>query len=208
MMDKKKVVAAARKNKQPIVRVDPAFDHPIVIKMWGTGQFYHKIAPEDIASFAVWSALDFEEPDGTTIRKSVPHTFLGIMMDDLKTFGQWIPDDKLPRGKQTVTNARVELLSYSLGHHADIKDGYGIIMLGPRIEVYNYKQEPWVPKDTEKEEEEEEERYNPFSKVDKKDWCVDVREDGLADVDRLFRKICEQDVEYWGGVTGPGPKSD
>jgi hypothetical protein len=206
LMEKKKVVAAAKKNKMPLVRVDPAFDHPAVIKRWGTGQYYYEIAAENITGFAVWSTLDFEEPDGNMCRKSVPHTFAGIMMDDLKTFDQWIPDDKLPRGKKTMTNARVELLSFSLGHDADIKDGYGIIMLGPRIEVYNYKQEPWVPKETEKEEEDEDERYNPFSRVDAKAWYVDVRVGDLVDVDRLFKRVCGRDVEYRDGSIGSRPR--
>ncbi|KAF2688435.1 hypothetical protein K458DRAFT_384619 [Lentithecium fluviatile CBS 122367] len=141
ILDKKRVLATTKKHNQDVPRPFPAHDMSSVARRWGTGQFYHHIAPENIAGYAVHSTLDFEEPGGSTSRTSVPHTIVGIMMDDLSTFSDWIADDKLPRGKNTVTSPRAELLSSALGVEAGIQDGYGIIVLGPRIEMYTYKRE-------------------------------------------------------------------
>lgn len=122
-------------------------------------------------------------------------------MDDLRTFDQCVADAKLPRGMST----RAEVLSLELGLRGGIREGYGFVLLGPRLEVYAYKREVWMPKATEKEAEAEEGKGGGFRRAGAT-WAVDMRTVGLDGVDRLVRSVCERDVGYWNGMVGPGPR--
>lgn len=143
---------------------------------------YHRIAPQHITGFAVLSSRKNKEGNGTAANKLVPYTYVGIVMDTLDTMDTWVPEE-LQRGVHLVSNPRIDLLRWSLGHQAEIRRGYGILLLGPRIEFYTYDQ------DSKNEDE-------PFSHFAPDVWMVDVREQGLDDLDPLFRQVRAKEVVY------------
>ncbi|KAF1961230.1 hypothetical protein CC80DRAFT_233353 [Byssothecium circinans] len=176
----------------------------------------HHIPAQLIKGFRVVRKQNVEDKDGRVVSETIPHTYLAIMMDDLATFPKWVPD-YLQKGEHLVSNPRHDILRYSLSEEAKISKGYGIVMLGPRIEAYNFnwqgvRQVPdtvrldvydsrWkIRKEADPE---------PFSQLDAKEWMVDLRDPShtsLEQLDDLFTNLAERDVEYQDGSISPGVK--
>lgn len=105
---------------------------------------FHRIEPKHITGYVVLSEVQY--PDGSM--EWAQHTYLAIMMDDLDTFEHWVPEHFTSSKMEFVSMPRVDIMNDALGVQAGILEGYAILMLGPRIEFYNYQAKPeWEEKD-------------------------------------------------------------
>lgn len=202
-----------------------------VYETWGgnlNADKFHRILSEHITGYVVLNEVQY--PDGS--KGWAQHTYLAIMMDDLDTFQHWVPEELMSPAENYISMPRADILNDAMGVQAGISHGYAIIMLGPRIEFYNYKakpaweEKPWEyylgPNETDTD-------YVPdlkagadeiscFSRLDSSNddsegWVVDVRSKPLAHtcdaVDSLFRRVIGRDVHYRNGLHPyflPGPK--
>lgn len=146
---------------------------------------YHRILPERIAGYVVYQEHTVIDKDGNEYLQDYPHTYLGIMMDDLQTFNNWVPDRNSTGG---VSIPRAELLSYSLGVQAKIRHGYGILLLGPRIEFYDYNNDA----------------QSAMSRIKSENWAIDMRYQTLSMVNVVFKGINERTIIYQDGSVGEG----
>lgn len=180
------------------------------------GDKEHKIPVELIASLKVLSLQDFEDADGKPYKKQIPHTYLTILMDDLANFDQWVPDE-YQLGEKVICMPRHDIVRDALARDANMADGYGFLLLGPRLEAYNYnwQGERHVPDDAVgasrsyrfvKDADPE-----PMSVVAGK-WVVDARSEQLADLDKMLQAVVERDVMFrdnvhsGGSMTCEGPR--
>lgn len=174
---------------------------------------FHRIDPEHITGYVVLNEVQY--PDGST--GWAQHTYLAIMMDDLDTFQHWVPETQASSSKDFVSLPRADILNDAMGAQAGISKGYAMIMLGPRIEFYNYNGKPeWEEKDWEYYTGPDPDVSNGdtaletscFSPLDGT-WAVDVRSfpptQVFDAVDDLFRNVVERDVHYRDGYVLPGP---
>ncbi|KAL1601538.1 hypothetical protein SLS60_006453 [Paraconiothyrium brasiliense] len=217
---------AATKRKADNMKAGLKKNPKPVYETWGgniQADKFHRILPEHIAGYVVMSEVQYE--DGST--GWAQHTYLAIMMDDLDTFEHWVPEKLMRPEDNFVSLPRADILNDSMGRQADIAQGYAILLLGPRIEFYNYQAKPaWEEKpwehyrgpsqnDLDDPDSAAEEETSCFSHLDGGDvdndsWVVDTRSkpptETLAAVDRLFKSVVGRDVEYRDGYTLPGPK--
>lgn len=106
---------------------------------------FHRIFAEHITGYVVLHKVQLE--DGSMGRAQ--HTYLAIMMDDLDTYQHWVPEKFMRPDKNFISIPRADILSDAMGRQADIAKGYAIIMLGPRLEFYEYQaksaweEKPW-----------------------------------------------------------------
>ncbi|KAF2129182.1 hypothetical protein P153DRAFT_386365, partial [Dothidotthia symphoricarpi CBS 119687] len=100
---------------------------------------WHAIEPDDISALVV-------------MQHGRPLTYLAIAIDDLATFHRW--------SRANVVH-RADILTYALGVRAGVSEGYGILLFGPRVEVYDY-----TAADGER----------PMTPLRGGEWCVDLRE--------------------------------
>ncbi|CAI6333761.1 unnamed protein product [Periconia digitata] len=170
-----------------------------------------------------------------TIKKQISHTYFAILMDDLSTFDRWVPDH-MQRHDKLVSNPRQDILRYALGVLAGISKGYGFLLLGPRLEVYNYdwqgqrrnEDDPNSAavagssknkKGKKSKKSKSEPKTNctrfvkgadpePMSQLDGPKWFVDVREEGLDGVQTLMGDVVERDVEYQDNFVCDGSRLD
>jgi hypothetical protein len=169
---------------------------------WGADTFHH-IPAERIKGFRVLRKQLRIDDDGKPIVNKQPVTYAAIMMDDLSTFDKWVPD-YLQLNDKLITNPRQDVLRYSLGVEAEISKGYGVILLGPRLEFYNYdwKGARLDPPDSILTSENIKWNFTksadpePLSQLERDHWMVDVRTQGLSEVDEMFKKVVQRPVEY------------
>ncbi|KAH8716947.1 hypothetical protein GQ44DRAFT_395381 [Phaeosphaeriaceae sp. PMI808] len=150
----------------------------------------HSIDAENIAAFEVLrrctpntppDALFFQNYTGTsaTLKGTYRlHTIVAIVLDESNHFGQSTGKDNVHRG---------DLLTDALCHSGQIQSGYGILLNGSQLEVYDF--ENGAPTRIEGPETIVEEPYVTLSKgTDGKDMVVDARE-GLKAVDRVMKLV-------------------
>jgi hypothetical protein len=118
--------------------------------------------------------------DGTHSEQSFPHTYLTVLVDDLATIAQWQPDN--------TTNNRGDIMAYSMGVRAKIQTGYGIVIIGPRIEFYKYDNDS----------------NKPMQRLQKDNWAFDMRTESPAMVGQTFEFVAAKTVVYQNGVLGGG----
>jgi hypothetical protein len=149
-------------------------------------QRYHFIPAELIAGFAV-----YKTHTAASTSRAVPHTYLCIMIDDLKTRKWWQTD----RG---ATNARGDIMAFYLGR-AGIDEGYGMLLCGPRLEFWGYKHA--APRM-------EYLRFGIITGGRKPlDHAYDMRESTHWHVSAALEAVAtEHAVKYIDGTTGYGPK--
>ena len=124
-----------KKNVKPVY--EPFSGNPNADK-------FHRIEPEHIAGYVVLSEVHY--PGGGT--GWAQHTYLAIMMDDLDTFEHWVPESFTSSSMDFVSLPRADVMADALGAQAGIAEGYAILMLGPRVEFYEYKAKPeWEERD-------------------------------------------------------------
>ena len=134
----------------------------------------HSIEPESMATIVVKRRVS-DEVDGAEAYKYLIHTSLVIVVDDLSKF---------PRFSRANVNHRGDVLTDVLGSFGRVKNGYGMLFFGPRLEFYAFDGDddkiPVVP-------------YH--GQV----WKMDMRSTSLEDVDGALRKFKAQtqDVVYW-----------
>lgn len=123
--------------------------------------------------------------DGTHSEQSFPHTYLTVLVDDLTTINQWRPDNGA-----SGTNTRGDIMAYSMGVRAKIQTGYGIVILGPRIEFYRYDNDD----------------NKPMQRLQKDNWAFDMRTESPAMVSQTFEFVASKTVLYQNGVLGTGSR--
>ncbi|KAF1979116.1 hypothetical protein BU23DRAFT_148387 [Bimuria novae-zelandiae CBS 107.79] len=185
---------------------------------------FHRILPEHITGYVVLSQVEY--PNGST--KWAQHTYLAITMDDLNTFEHWVSEEFMTPAKNYVSMPRADILNDAMGAQAGISNGYAILMLGSRIEFYDYQTKPkWVEKewehyigpdpdyvpeaDTEAQDEETFCFTHLGSAADGGGaWAVDIRSRAppktFHAVDTIFRRVAVRDVHYRGGYSLPRPQ--
>ncbi|KAF1844719.1 uncharacterized protein K460DRAFT_354606 [Cucurbitaria berberidis CBS 394.84] len=90
-----------------------------------------RIEPEDIAGFVVLRKVkNTDKETGIGKDEYRPHTYLAIMIDNF---------DELPRFSTANTTHRSDVLADALCMGSKIRDGYGILLYGARIEFYRYE---------------------------------------------------------------------
>ncbi|KAF2002455.1 hypothetical protein P154DRAFT_139251 [Amniculicola lignicola CBS 123094] len=92
---------------------------------------WHPIPPECIAGFVVKKTYSYNNLDGTTATSTIPHTYLGICVDDLKSKPEWSPMYKM-------SSIPADMLALVLGIEANVERGAGFMIMGPSIEFYTY----------------------------------------------------------------------
>lgn len=151
---------------------------------WKAYDPFHFIPSEHISGFVVNAAYNQNDQDGKDTTKSEPHTYLTIMVDDLKSMPNWISESN------RTALMRADIMSYYLGYRASIDTGYGILIFGTRIEFYTYTNQN------------EHEKMKPFGT----DWVFDMN---TADFDKFldkFEKVAMSHIRYQNGVLGIGLK--
>lgn len=146
-------------------------------KAYGT---WHCIPCECIAGFVVYKTYTVPTPDGPEAEKLFPHTYLAIMIDDLQTMQLW--------DSYNSHAPRADVMAYSLGVHGKIDKGYGILIIGPRIEFYRYDNTA----------------FKPTSHFSKDNWGFDLSEDNPAIVNQIFEAVASTTVQYQNGELGYG----
>lgn len=173
----------------------------------------YRILPENITGYVVLSNVpqDGEDEKFEPMMEWVQHTYLAILMDDLETFAHWVPDRLQNSEKTFVTNPRADILSDAMGYQANIEIGHAMILLGPRLEVYDYHAKPVWQEPRSDSDDDIASLYalsTCFSQLDG-DWFVDLRSGGpdqtLEAVHQLFKRVIHRDVIYRNGRELEGP---
>jgi hypothetical protein len=105
---------------------------------WAGSLQWDYIQPEDIASFVVLRKLEvLNEETGMWEESWKPRTYLSILIDDFGT-------DPPALSKENTTQ-RSDVLIDALCRGGDVKEGYGMLLYGPRLEFYEFVAgEEWV----------------------------------------------------------------
>jgi hypothetical protein len=165
---------------------------------------YHLIPRHCICGFGVHKLVDGGIENGQPSQKLQPHTFLAIMIDDLRTMPWWLPVSQ-------SANCRGDILALSLGQQ--IREGYGIVIIGTCVEFYQFSLETFNPMKT----------FEPLkiSKLVGENvggrkvpelvrrelrWHYDMKDADLAAVSDAFERAAMQDIIYANWAVGEGSK--
>jgi hypothetical protein len=182
-LTKKELAAAEAKDRAAI------YFHGV---NWAGSLQWDYIQSEDIASFVVLrktGVWQWEE-------NWKPHTYLTILIDD---FGA----DPPALSKENTTH-RSDVLVDALCRGGDIREGYGMLLYGPRLEFYDFDAgEEWVWY------EDQEEDGSDMETKDVEPRCevlemggrgmqMDLRSVDLYTVDGAFDTVARREVRYRG----------
>jgi hypothetical protein len=123
------------------------------------------------------------DEDGSHSEQGFPHTYLTVLIDDLATIEQWQPEN----GPLAINN-RGDIMAYSMGVRARIQTGYGIVIIGSRIEFYKYDNDS----------------NKPMQRLQKDNWAFDMRTESPAMVGQTFEFVAAKTVLYQNGILGGG----
>ena len=163
------------------------------------------IRPEDIAAFIVMRNVKLvDQNTGTVTDEKRPYTYLAIIIDDLES---------LPRHLSLNTMHRSDVLADALCRTARLDEGYGILLYGPRLELYAYNAgAKWIYyKDSESDDmnhtsEDVEQDIEPKLKLlvgagGKEDLVLDMRSAELSAVDEAMRQLHRRNVRWVDSIT-------
>ncbi|KAF2647504.1 hypothetical protein K491DRAFT_685464 [Lophiostoma macrostomum CBS 122681] len=149
---------------------------------------YRLIPREHITGFVVYKTYAISEKGQPESAKKFPHTYLAIVADDPK-HAQFL--DR-PEGHPKTT--RGDIMAYDLGVRAKIRNGYGVMMIGRRLELYRY--------DNDNEDDQEMVPYTDSN------WWFDMKSTHLSVINQYLQTIVTSTVDYQNGVKGEGPSVD
>lgn len=132
---------------------------------------WHYIPPEKMAAFVVKHRAS-EVNDGLDVVTNRTHMCLVIVLDDLLT---------LPRWSRANINYRGDVLSDVLGPIGGVAKGHGILLFGPRLELYIY--------DANNDK-------TPVTPCKGLQWKLDMRTTSLATVDEVLRGFAQREVVH------------
>jgi hypothetical protein len=153
--------------------------------LYTTNLHFDFIPPEDIAAFAV-----MKSHHGTGECKI--HTFLTILVD---TF------DQPPVLSRANFTHRSDGLADALCRGGGVKEGYGMLMYGPLMEVYRFDAgAEWVFRSEGEDDEGVEQDVEPKMEVlvleDGRGFEVDLRRVGGEALDVMFKQVASREVIY------------
>ncbi|KAF1363926.1 hypothetical protein EJ07DRAFT_172838 [Lizonia empirigonia] len=136
---------------------------------------WHYIPPDHLAALVVkqripGAALAVANPTART------HTCLVIILDDLSTLYRW---------SRANVNHRGDVLSDLLGVLGGVETGHGILLFGPRLELYTYDAANDVA---------------PVAPLAGRESRVDMRTAGLAEVDGVLSGFAARGVVHRAGL--------
>ncbi|KAF3049901.1 hypothetical protein E8E11_006045 [Didymella keratinophila] len=149
----------APKKKKKVLHVDPT---------------WHIINPENMAAFVVRKGTA-EVVEGVQTLNWRTHTHLVIILDDLTTFLRWSRDR---------LNHRGDVLSDLTGVIGGMQKGHGMLLFGPRLELYSYDAN---------------DAYHPVKPWTNPHWRMDMRTTTLTEVDEVLRSFARQEPVYKDG---------
>ncbi|RMZ67078.1 hypothetical protein GMOD_00000954 [Pyrenophora seminiperda CCB06] len=178
------------------------------------GLKYDAIAPEDIAAFVVLRKKEEEEEeeeegevlvekgDGAISTCTLqPYTYAYILLPQWDTTST----TTLPRYSSSNKLHRSDVLLDALYTGGNIRHGYGFLLFGPLIEFYKlHAGEEWefreiINGDSEDEEVQDVEMEMELMAYEGREGSLDMRSNGLGDVDGVFRRVGEWEVGYREG---------
>ncbi|KAJ4378870.1 hypothetical protein N0V86_005744 [Didymella sp. IMI 355093] len=139
-----------------------------------TDPAWHKIEAENMTAFVVRKGT-MEDVEGVQTLVWRAHTHLVIVLDDLSTFPRWSRDN---------VNYRGDVLSDLSGVIGRIQRGHGMLLFGPRLELYTYDAN---------------DAYKPVKHWTNPNWRMDMRTTSLAEVDEVLRNFVKQGPVYKAG---------
>jgi hypothetical protein len=147
---------------------------------------WHMIPPENMTGFEI-STKDADGPrDGSSRR---PHTYLAIMVDDPKTFPLIAVINDVHRG---------DILSHVICSTRQIRTGYGILLYGTRLEIYDY--DDGGSRLVSENGEGTNITVEPVAKLaqwtDGQDMALDLRDTTMQDVDTMLKEVALKQIRY------------
>lgn len=145
---------------------------------------HHLIPPHLVAGYLVKRTYDFEYADGRTTRETVVHTVLGILIDDLGTLSNWaLPSSN----RRPAAFMRGDLFNLILGFQNNIRSGFGILIVGPTIEFYDFlatRKDETVPV------------------ADKRGWAFYLNHVSRWAIDGVLGDLAARSIQYENGYVG------
>ncbi len=166
------------------------------------------VRPEDIAGFVVTRTLsDKEQSNGnggkeTTSDETKPkdkriYTYLALIIDDMELLPRHLPSNVIHRS---------DVLADALCRTAGIDQGYGILIYGPRLEIYKYDADvEWVHhEDGEHEPQDVDPKLTLMTSLGGKELVVDMRSADLQAMDHTMKHLCGRVVLWMNDADGEG----
>jgi hypothetical protein len=162
---------------------------------WAGSLQWDYIKSEDIASFVVLCKLEvLNEETGLWEESWKPHTYLSILINDFGT--------DLPALSTENTTQRSDVLVDALCRGGDVKQGYGMLLYGPRLEFYHFDAgEEWVWYEDQEEDGSDMETKDVEPRcegleMDGRGMQMDLRSVDLYTVDGAFGAVARVEVRY------------
>jgi hypothetical protein len=157
---------------------------------WLCNVDWQHIKPGDIASFFVLRKLQvLNEESGVWEWEWRPHTYLSILIGDF--------DDK--RLSTENTTHRSDILTEALCHGGRVKEGYGMLVYGPRLEFYDFDagmEWVWSGDDDEEGEAQDVEPKCEVLECGGKEMEMDMRDRDLYALDGAFNSVAGREIVY------------
>jgi len=166
-----------------------------------TGVTWHQIEPEDICGYEVFKKHTTMH-DGVEKTEYPLHTCMAVVL---------APPTLLPQIAETNDVHRGDILTDVLSRSRQIRRGYGILLFGTWLELYDFDngaESKFVPDPAAEEYYDgkvtyEEPRITMYQSADQQRLAIDLRAVGLSTVDEMCRMVVRNDVLRLEEGNGP-----